>query len=74
LEPKDLFNPRIFVCKAGRFVENVVKKVRERQTDRQRERDRERQRETERDRERQTGRQRERLGYVWSVLIIIGYV
>ncbi len=27
LEPKDLFNPRIFVCKAGRFVENVVKKV-----------------------------------------------
>jgi hypothetical protein len=37
LEPKDLFNPRIFVCKAGRFVENVVKKVRER--DRQRDRE-----------------------------------
>ena len=26
MEPRDLLNPRVFICKAGRFVENVVKK------------------------------------------------
>ena len=26
MEPRDLLNPRVFLCKAGRFVENVVKK------------------------------------------------
>jgi len=26
MEPRDLLNPRVFLCKAGRFIENVVKK------------------------------------------------
>ena len=26
MEPRDLLNPRVFLCKAGRFVENVVTK------------------------------------------------
>jgi hypothetical protein len=26
MEPKDFLNPRVFLCKAGRFVENVVMK------------------------------------------------
>ncbi len=26
MEPKDLLNPRIFICKTGRFIQNVVTK------------------------------------------------
>jgi hypothetical protein len=26
MEPRDLLNPRVFLCKAGRFLDNVVKK------------------------------------------------
>ena len=26
MQPRDLLNPRVFLCKAGRFIENVVKK------------------------------------------------